>query len=109
MPRDEWDRARRRDIARQHWKYPKVKTAKRQRKSNRRKSQSRKPTGFFVQEGTLVSVCKVSDASRRWKAHTTKHGTFFQHYELFRSGAYVFRKSGWLMLVRMTKVEKIWE
>jgi len=62
--------------------------------------------GFEIPAGTLLSVCKVNDSAKRWLAHTTRRRLSFERYETLNSGAYVFRESGWLLLVKGTKVRK---
>lgn len=61
---------------------------------------------FEIPAGTLLSVCKVTDVAKRWRAHTTRRRLSFERYEHNVSGAYVFREQGWLILVKGTKVQK---
>ena len=61
---------------------------------------------FQIPAGTLLSVCKVNDSRKRWRAHTTRRELSYERYETYICGAYVFREQGWFILVKGTKVRR---
>jgi len=65
-----------------------------------------KSSRWYIPAGTGVSVCRVTDSWKRWKAYTTREEVPFNKNEGGRSGAVVVRYRGWLILTRWGKVRK---
>ena len=61
--------------------------------------------------GTTVSVARVDDPARRWRAHRTRRRlAFVGEYRTPQvrgsSGAVVFREGEWLILTRWNRIKK---
>lgn len=67
---------------------------------------------WLIPLGTLVSVCKVSEKHRPWKAHETRKPLTFEREvrtkEVFGSnGAIIFEQDGYYILTRRDKVRRV--
>ena len=63
---------------------------------------------FKIEPNTVVSVCRVDDQDRQWRAHVTRKPLRFNaEYRTAdvhgSSGAAVFKEGDWLILTRRDK------